>query len=52
MVVAGSRVVGSFPKGVIREGEMGVVGYPSCLVAGMMALAGTDWAADGIVPEK
>jgi hypothetical protein len=24
----------------------------AALVAGMMALAGTDWAADGIAPEK
>jgi hypothetical protein len=28
-VVAGSRVVGSFPKGGKREGEMVVDGYPS-----------------------
>jgi len=51
-VVAGSRVVGGFPKGGKREGEMVVVGYPSRPGGVDDVLAGTDWAADGIAPEK
>ena len=52
-MVAGSRVVGSFPKG--GEGVKGrwiLLATLAALVVGIMALAGTPWAAESIAPEK
>ena len=52
-MVAGSRVVVSFLKGGESvKGKWLLLATLAALVVGMMASAGTAWAADGMPPEK